>query len=91
MQINLDNANLEPLVTKIVANVLAQREANDEKFGGRLALTEPEAAAALGIKVYALRDCRLRGEIRGIKAGKRVLYAVNELKEFLTRNQTGNR
>ena len=91
MQITFDNDNLEPLIRKVMNQVLAQRDADGEKFSGRLALTEPEAAAAIGIRPYALRDCRLRGEISGAKAGKKVVYSIEELKEFLGRNQTGNR
>ena len=38
---------------------------------GRLAFTEPEAAALLGVKPHVLRDCRRRGELQGAKVGSR--------------------
>ena len=88
MQINLDDADLEPLVTKIVAKVLGQREVNGEKLGDRLAFTEPEAAALLGVRPYTLRDCRLRGEIEGSKIGKRVMYSREQLLALMERNRT---
>ena len=34
-------------------------------LGDRLGYPEAEAAALLGIERHVLRDCRLRGEIRG--------------------------
>ena len=45
--------------------------------------TEPEAGALLGIGRHVLRDCRLRGELRGRLVGKRILYERGELLRFL--------
>jgi hypothetical protein len=88
MQINLDDADLEPLVTRVVAKVLAKREADGVKFGGRLAFTEPEAAALIGVRPHVLRDCRLRGEIEGAKIGKRIMYSREQLLALMERNRT---
>ena len=88
MQINLNDGDLEPLVTKVVAKVLAQREADGEKLGGRLAFTEPEAAAMVGVRPHVLRDCQLRGEIVGSKIGKRVMYSREQLLALMERNRT---
>ena len=74
-----------------MAKVLAQRETDDGKFGNRLAYTEPEAAALLGIRPYVLRDCRLRGEIAGSKIGKRIFYSRDQLLELLAKNETQGR
>jgi len=90
MKVQFDDADLEPLITKIVATVLAQREDDGERFGGRLAFTESEAAAMLGMKSYVLRDCRLRGEIVGTRIGKRIFYSRDQLMKLLARNQTEN-
>jgi hypothetical protein len=87
MQITLDDGDLEPLITKVVAKVLAQREVNGEKLGDRLAYNEAEAAALLGVKAHVLRDCRLRGELVGSKVGKRVMYSRDTLLKFLAANQ----
>lgn len=91
MKLQFDNDDLEPLVTKVVVKVLAEREENAEKFGGRLAFTEPEAAALLGVRPYVLRDCRLRGEIVGSKVGKRVMYSRETLLKFLAANRMEGR
>ena len=91
MQINLDDADVESLVTKVVAKVLAEREATDTKFGNRLAFTEPEAAALIGVQPHTLRDCRLRGELVGSKVGKRVMYSRDTLLKFLASTQIEGR
>jgi hypothetical protein len=91
MQIRFDDNDLEPVVTQVLAKVLAQREADSEKFGGRLAFTEPEAAALLGMKPYVLRDARLRGEVIGSRIGKRIFYSRDQLLKLLVQNQTEGR
>jgi hypothetical protein len=91
MKLQFDDDDLEPLVVKIVAKVLAQREADDERFGGRLAFTEPEAAALIGVKAHVLRDCRLRGELVASKVGKRVMYSRDTLLKFLAANRIEGR
>jgi len=91
MQITFNDGDLEPLVTKVVAKVLADRESEGAKIGGRLAFTEPEAAALIGVKPYVLRDCRLRGEITGSRIGKRVMYSRDQLLKLLAKNQTEGR
>ncbi len=88
MEITFNDTDLEPLVTRVVAKVLAQREANDTRFGNRLAYTEPEAAALIGVRPHILRDCRLRGEIEASKIGKRIMYSREQLLALMKRNRT---
>ncbi len=88
MEITINDADVESLVTKVVAWVLAEREANDTKFGNRLAFTEPEAAALIGVQPNTLRDCRLRGELVGSKVGKRIMYSREQLLALMERNRT---
>lgn len=88
MQITFDDADLKVLVTRVVTTVLAQREADGMKFGGRLAYTEAEAAALIGVRPHVLRDCRLRGEIEGARIGKRVMYSREQLLALMERNRT---
>jgi hypothetical protein len=91
MHVKFDDDDLEPLVEQVVARVLEQRTGNDAKLGTRLAFTEPEAAALLGMKPYVLRDARLRGETIGSRIGKKVYYSRDELLKLLARNQTNGR
>jgi hypothetical protein len=54
---------------------------------GRLALTEPEAAQALGVPRHVLRDARLAGQLRGRRVGKRIVYTREDLVEYLRGDQ----
>ena len=83
LRIEFDREELRPLVKLAVAEALDHLEAERAKFSGRLAFTEPEAAALLGVKAHVLRDCRRRGELDGAKAGSRILYTRDDLLQFL--------
>lgn len=85
MRIEFDEDALRPLVKLAVAEALDRLEEERAKLQGRLAFTEPEAAALLGVKAHVLRDCRRRGEIEGTKVGSKIVYARDELKKFLER------
>lgn len=79
-----DITDLRPFIATAVAETLAALEQNGAKLhDDRLAFTESEAAAALGIRPHVLRDCRLRGEITARKCGKRYLYARPALLAWL--------
>jgi hypothetical protein len=80
MQIQVEVEELRPLVEQIVAEVLRMLPAPADN---RIAYTEPEAAAMLGLPRHVLRDCRLRGEITGRRVGKRVIYGRQVLMSFL--------
>jgi hypothetical protein len=87
MKIQFDNDDLRPLVELVVTEALDRIEADRAKTGGRLAFTEPEAAASLGVQPHALRDARLRGELVASRVGKRIVYERDELLRFLRRNR----
>lgn len=77
---------LRPFVAETVAEVHAQRDADEAKLGDRNRLWVPEAEAAsswLGLPTHRLRDCRRRGEIVGCKIGKTIGYERAELLRFL--------
>jgi hypothetical protein len=74
-----DIHDLKPVIAAVVAEVLA----NADKLNGRLAFPEAEAAALCGLPKHVLRDCRLRGEIRGRLVGKKTVYEKSELLKFL--------
>lgn len=87
MNISFSEADLRPLIETIVAATLARLESEREGTGDRLAYTEPEAAALLGIRPHVLRDARLRGEIAASRVGKRLLYEKAELLRLLRGRQ----
>ena len=89
MKVEFDREDLRPLVALAVAEALDRLEADRAKFNGRLAFTEPEAAALLGVKPHVLRDCRRRDELQGAKIGSKIVYTRADLTEFLER-QKGN-
>ena len=78
-----DIADLKPLLAEVVRTVLAEVQDADAKLNGRLAYPEAEAAALCGLAKHSLRDCRLRGEIRGQLAGKKIIYDRRELLRYL--------
>lgn len=74
-----DLGDLKPVIRLIVAEVLEQAVGELD----RIAYTEAEAAAKLGIAKHVLRDCRRRGEIKGRLAGKKTVYSRAELIRFI--------
>ena len=87
LNINVDDDVLEPLVTRITKQVLAQLEEDRMKLGGRIGFTLPEAAALIGVKPHVLRDARSRGEIRGRLVGKKLVFSRDELLRFVNEVQ----
>jgi len=87
MKFELQPDDLRPLVKLVVTEVIERREADRGKLDGRLAYTEPEAAALLGVQPHVLGDARRRGEIVGSRVGKRVLYERDQLLDLLKRKR----
>lgn len=85
MQLKFDEADLRPLVQLIIGELLAELSPRLSNLNDRLAFTQPEAAALIGVTPATLRDARLRGEITGSKVGKKIVYSRDELAAFLTR------
>ena len=81
-----DFAAIRTIVTDTMMAVLRE----DAKVNGKLAYCEQEAAAVLGIAKHVLRDCRLRGEIVGFRAGRKVCYARESLLKFITEQELRN-
>jgi hypothetical protein len=81
----IDPAALLPLL-EMAAEVAVQRFARDQDLlRGKLAFTEPEAAALLSLAPHQLRDARLRGEITAsVGPGRRILYQRQNLLDYLT-------
>ena len=87
MKFEFDDSDLRRLAGPIVSETLERLEATRAKVNGQLAFNEAEAAALIGLQRHQLRDARLRGEVRGSKVGKRILYSRCELLKLLERNQ----
>lgn len=80
--LTVDPASLRLIIEQIVEIVLSRTEQlHDPK---RLAYTEEEAAALIGLKRHQLRDERLRRRIN-YGSGPRgvILYRVEDLQEYL--------
>ena len=83
MKITLEDADLRPLIERVVAETIERLDNERAKLGNRLGHPEPEAAALIGVQRHTLRDCRLRGEIEGRLVGKRIVYSRDELIRFM--------
>ena len=79
-----DIDTLRPLLVETVRTVLAEVQDADAKLNGKLAYDEATAAALLDTAKYTLRDMRLRGEISGVRIGKKIHYSRTELVRFLS-------
>ncbi len=83
MKITLDQSDLQPIIEAAVAETLRQIDERETELGSRLAFSEPDSAALLGVARHTLRDCRRRGEIHAKKVGKEFRYSRSSLLRFL--------
>lgn len=86
VNISLDPETLEPLIKRIVEEVLTrQRESSptEHDLGDQLMYSEPQAAKKLGQTPVALRDERLRGRIGYLKRGRQVRYLPQHLLDYV--------
>jgi hypothetical protein len=86
LSLSLPPELLRPLVRQVVEETIARLEqARAALPADRLAYTEPEAAALLGLRVHQLRDERLRGNVKAsVGPGRKILYDRNELLAYLS-------
>ena len=86
-ELKLDTVELRSLLQSVLAEVLAELEQKRLLLNGRLAVTEPEAAAMLGLHPWQLRDLRLAGKIGYSRiVGDRIRYNVDDLDDYLKHN-----
>jgi len=77
-------AVIQDTVRTTVAVVLAQLETDRAKLNGRLAYSEAEAAALLGLEPHQLRDERRRGRIQAsVGPGRKIMYTRQDLLDYL--------
>ncbi len=84
--INLDTDTLEPLIKRIVEEVLErQRELSltDDDLRQQLMYSEPQAAHKLGLTPLALRDERLKGRIGYLKRGRQIRFLPQHLFDYV--------
>jgi hypothetical protein len=89
--LSLSAEALRPLIAEVVEQTLARLEAAKAAVPERLAYSEPEAAALLGLEPHQLRDERRRGRITASQVvGRRVRYLREDLVNYLmTRRSVG--
>ena len=83
MQLIIDPQELIPVIRQVVAELDARLN-GDAK---RLAHSEVEAAAMLGVRPHVLRDLRLKGEIQSVRVGRGVRYSRQHLLDFLANTE----
>jgi hypothetical protein len=85
VQVTLAPADLEPLIDSIIERVVARLESERSAMADRIAFSEAEAAALLGIEDHVLRDERQRGGIVASRiVGRRIRYQRADLLAYLT-------
>ena len=83
-KLDINPDELKPLVREIVQAVLAETDQLKHLLNGKLAVTEPDAAAMLGLNSWQLRDLRLAGKITYSRiVGGKVRYTPDDLIGYL--------
>lgn len=86
MQIQLDPEDLKPIIETVVADVIERFDTGEQ----RLAFSEEEAAAMLGVNSTTLRDERLRGRVEASTVGRKIRYTRQNLLDYLARRRWQN-
>lgn len=85
---SFDESVLRPLVKAVVAEVLAEQKQLQQIHERRLAYTEAEAAAMLGLNPWQLRDLRLDSKISHSRiVGRQIRYTRKDLTDYLNRER----
>lgn len=86
--LQLSEGDLRPLIREIVEAVFDEANEFRKLMNGKLAVTEPEAAALLGLNTWQLRDIRLAGNITHSRiVGNKVRYTLEDLLGYLRRGR----
>ena len=88
VSLHIDPEAFRPMVKSMMAEVLAQTEADRAKTSSKLAYSEEEAARLLGLEHHQLRDERGRGRITFSRiVGRRIRYTPEDLDGYLRRSR----
>lgn len=80
---------LRPLIKAVVVETLAEVEQDRQRIpADRLAFTEAEAAAMLGLNYHQLRDMRKEDGIAHTRIGKKIRYTPDDLHAILRKSRT---
>ena len=90
MNVAFDPSELQPVIDQAVETALQRVGVQQADFGDRIALTEAEAAQALGVRQHVLRDLRLQGKINASRVGRRIVYECTEILDYLRRNRVSD-
>jgi excisionase family DNA binding protein len=87
LSLAIDPDSLRDLISQVVEQTVRKlQEARATLPEGRVALSEAEAAAALGVEAHVLRDARKRREIRAyVISGRRIRYRFEDIEAYLQR------
>jgi hypothetical protein len=84
VEVHYETTELEPLVRQVIEVAVRELGQQPKLLNGKLAVTEPEAAALLGLNVWQLRDLRLDGRIGFSRiVGGRIRYTGADLDTYL--------
>ena len=87
----VDGDALRRLIREVVQEALAQLDQARATVGDRLAYSEAEAAAMLGLNQHQLRDERRSGRIAASQiVGGRIRYRREDLIAYLMAKRTGD-
>jgi hypothetical protein len=90
LNIELDPEALRPIIDQAITEALNRQEQFRELLDGRLAFSEAEAAALLGLNEHQLRGERRRRRIEHCRVvGNKVRYTVLQLMNYLNRASPG--
>jgi|ERR1700685_655109 len=88
MHLTIDPDDLVPLIQRVVAETVAKLDQERTPFGSRLAFSEAEAAAMLGLEEHNLREARRKGAIQASRiVNRRVVYSRADLLAYLAANR----
>jgi hypothetical protein len=79
MRLDLDPEELKPIVQAVVAQLHDLFDDDDD----RLAFSEKEAAAMLGVPDTTLRDDRYLGRAKASLVGRKIRYTRQQLLDYL--------
>jgi len=80
MELRIQPEELRPVIEAVAAELLSRLP----PCGERLAYSEKEAAALLGVSYSALRDERMRHRVNASVVGRKIRYTREDLLQYLS-------